>query len=275
VIIRLWLALFLVGILAPLRAQDEPVHMTPEFPLIFPLAQSGENVTVKFPVMINPATVLKPGMVLRTLYVLTLDSQESPSLIDAHKGDADEAYARGPAGGDGGAKMPPELAHELESYRRTVWQVPNNFVLAMAQYPTDEMHLIYERTGKDQVNDMADEHFSFFDGLFVGSPDGKVTVLAVEKESKADLAGIKAGDEIVSVGGFSTQNDLPTFAAAYAAAKKAAKDNEVSSYAMTIRSGGETRQVEIAMPPRIQSGLMDGFDDTPLTPTKPSTPSTP
>jgi len=267
--------MFLVGILVPLRAQDDAVHMTPEFPLTFPLAQNGDNVTVKFPEMINPSTVLKPGMVLRTLYVLTLDSQESPSLIDAHKGSMDQAYSRPLPGSDYGPHMPPELAHELDSYRRTVWQVQNNFVMAMAQFPTDQMHLIFSRTGGEQDKDMADERFSFFDGLFVGSPDGEVTVLAVEKESRSELAGIKAGDEIVSVGGFSTQNDLSTFAAAYAAAKKAAKDNEVSSYAMTVRSGGDVRQVEIAMPPQIKSGLMDGFDDTPLTPTKPSSPSTP
>jgi hypothetical protein len=269
VFIRFWPFLFLLGMLAPLRGQDEPVHMRPEFPLIFPLAQNGNDVTVKFPVLINPATVLKPGMVLRTLYVLSLDLQQTPDLVLAHKGDAEQAYSRAPAGSYDGPKMPPELAHELDGYRRTVWQVANNFVLAMAQYPTDAMHLIYSPTGKDR--DLADERFSFFDGLFVGSPNGKVTVLAVEKESKADKAGIKAGDEIDSVGGISTQNDLPTFAAAYASAKKIATDNEVSSYAMTIRPGGsgEARQVNIAMPPTIKGGLMDGFDSGPA---KPGTP---
>jgi hypothetical protein len=269
VLIRFWLTLVLLAILAPLRGQDEPVHMKPEFPLIFPLAQNGKDVTVKFPVLINPTTVLKPGMVLRTLYVLSLDSQGmSNDLALAHKGDMDEAYARPPPGSNEGPRMPPQLAHELEGYRRTVWQVSNNFILAMAQYPTDEMHLIYSPSGNDQ--DLADERFSFFDGLFVGLPDGKMTVLAVEKESKAEQAGIKAGDEIVSVGGASTQNDLPTFAAAYASAKKTATDNEVPSYPMTIRScGGEARQVNIGMPPTIKSGLMDGFDDGP---TKSGTP---
>jgi len=88
-----------------------------------------------------------------------------------------------------------------------------------------------------------------------------VTVIAVEKESKTEKAGIKAGDEIVSVGGVSTQNDLTAFAAAYASAKKIATDNEVSSYPMAIRSEGdaETRTVNIPMPPKIKSGLMDGF----------------
>ena len=55
-------------------------------------------------------------------------------------------------------------------------------------------------------------------------------MIAVEKESKADHAGIKAGDEIVSVGGISIQNDLATFAADYARAKKIATENEVSTY---------------------------------------------
>ncbi len=74
-------------------------------------------------------------------------------------------------------------------------------------------------------------------------------------------SGVKAGDEIVSVGGVSTQNDLITFAAAYANTKEIAKENEVDTYPMTIRSasGADARHVNIAMPPRIKSGLMDGF----------------
>jgi len=256
---RFCLFLVFLAILAPLRGQDEPVHMRPEFPLIFPLAQNGRDVTVKFPVLINPTTVLKPGMVLRTLYVLTLDSQNSSDLVLAHKGTLEEAYSRPSSSSSDEPKMPPEMAHEIEGYRRTVWEVTNNFVLAMAQYPTDAMHLIYSPTGKDRG--LEDERFSFFDGLFVGLPDGKVTVLAVEKESKAEKAGIKAGDEIVSVGGASTQNDLTAFAAAYSSAKKIATDNEVSSYPMTVRSEGaaETRTADIPMPPKIKSGLMDGF----------------
>jgi membrane-associated protease RseP (regulator of RpoE activity) len=260
VLYRLCLFLFIVAVIAPLRGQDEPVHMTPEFPLIFPLAQNGKYVTVKFPVLINPATVIKPGMVLHVMYVLTsLNADGSSDLALAHKGDMEQAYSRPSPTSLDQPNLPPELAHELEGYRRTDWDVANNFVLAMAQMPTDAMHLIYSPTAKDR--DLKDERFNFFDGLFVGSPDGKVTVLAVEKESKAENAGIKAGDEIVSVGGTPTQNDLNVFAGAYAHAKQVATDNEVDSYPMTIRSAGgaETRTVNIAMPPRIKSSLMDGF----------------
>jgi hypothetical protein len=260
VLIRFWLALILIAIIAPLRAQDEPVHMRPEFPLIFPLTQNGKDVTVKFPVLINPTTVIKPGMVLRVLYILADNGQGSSDLVLAHKGNMEQAYARDPSASSGEkSTIPPEVAHEIEGYRRTVWQVSNNFILAMAQYPTDTMHLIYSPTGKNQ--DLHDERFSFFDGLLVGLPNGKVTVIAVEKESYAEHAGIKAGDEIVSVGGASTQNDLAAFSAAYSAAKKAAKENEVGSYAMTIRSTGgtEARQVNVPLPPKIKSGLMDGF----------------
>jgi predicted metalloprotease with PDZ domain len=170
--------------------------------------------------------------------------------------------------------MPPELAHEIEGYRRTVWQVADNFVLAMAQLPTDSMHLIYSPKATDK--DLVDERFSFFDGLFVGSPDGKVKVIAVEKESKAEASGIKAGDVIVSVGGIPTQDNLSTFASAYATAKATAKENEVPTYPMTIRTGGtgDPHQVNIAMPPRITGGLMDGFDISP-TPQKPPAPASP
>ncbi|MCE0522774.1 MAG: PDZ domain-containing protein [Methylacidiphilales bacterium] len=256
---RFWLPLILSGIAAPLYGQDEPIHMRPEFALTFPLAQNDKVVTVKYPVMINPTTVLKPGMVLRVMYILSVNSDDSSDLDLAHSGNMEESYARNAFGGAGSAQMPANLAHEIEGYRRTVWEVSNNFVLAMAQYPTDAMHLIYSPTGKYQ--DLHDERFNFFDGLLVGLPDGRVTVLAVEKESKADKAGIKAGDEIVSIGGMPAQNDLLAFAAGYAAAKKNASENEADSYPVTIRSAGkgDVETLHVAMPPKLKSGLMDGL----------------
>jgi hypothetical protein len=259
VLIRFSLALILLAIVAPLRAQDAPVRMRPEFPLIFPLAQNGKDVTVKFPVLINPTTVVKPGMVLRVLYILSTRNEGSSDLVLAHKGNMDQAYSRPAPGTSSEAKLPPEVAHEIEGYRRTVWEVPNNFVLAMAQYPTSAMHLIFSTTGQNR--DLDDERFSFFDGLLVGLPNGKVTVLAVEKESKAEAAGIKAGDEIVAVGGASTQNDLAAFAAGYASAKKVARENETDNYSITLRSDGSTgpRTVNVGMPTKIKSGLMEGF----------------
>lgn len=252
----------IAALLAPLHAQDDgPVKMTPEFPLTFPLAKNGKDVTLKFPVLINPTTVLKPGMVLRTLYILAYNNgDDSTDLVLAHKGNMEQAYTRDTSSTGDKAKMPPELAHEIEGYRRTVWEVPNNFVLAMAQYPTDAMHLIYSPTGKDRADDLSDERFSFFDGLFVGLPAGKVTVLAVENDSKADQAGLKAGDEILAVGGIPTQNDLAAFSAAFAATRAKAREDEFPNYPITVRSEGspDARTVNIAMPPSLKSSFLNG-----------------
>jgi len=281
VLFRFFLVLIVLAVTAPLRAQNEPVHMRPEFPLVFPLTTTGQDnqdVTVKYPVMINPATTLKPGMVLRVMFVLSNPSDGSSDLALAHEGTLEQSYARNAFGANGSdQKMSPELAHELEGYRRTVWQVPNNFILAMAQYPTDSMHLIYSTTGKSR--DLQDERFSFFDGLFIGQPDGKVTVIGVEKASKADKAGLKAGDEILAVGGIPTQNDLATFASAYATAKKVATENEVSSYTMTFRrvGSGESQTANISLPPKLSGNLMNNFFDSDKpqkkeTPTPPATP---
>jgi hypothetical protein len=259
---RLCLLPFLVALVAPLQAQDDgPIKMTPEFPLTFPLVLHGTDVTIKFPILINPVTVLKPGMVLRIIYILNYGNADgSNDLILAHKGNMEQAYARGMDSTSDQSKMPPELAHEIEGYRRTVWEVPNNFMLAMAQYPTDAMHLIYSRTGKDKEQDLSDDRFSFLDGLFVGLPGGKVTVLAVEDESKADKAGLKAGDEILAVGGISTRNDLEGFSSAFVAARDKAREDELPSYEMTVRSEGSSgaRTVDIPMPPSLKSTFLNG-----------------
>lgn len=258
---RLCLLLALLELIAPLRAQtDGPVKMTPEFCFTFPVTNSGKDVTVKFPILTNPATVLKPGMVLRVMYILTTANADgSTDLALAHKGNLAQSYSRPTLNPGEQSNMPPEVAHEIEGYRRTVWQVPNNFVMAMAQYPTDALHLMYTPTGRTQ--DLDDTRFSFFDGLMVGLPGGKVTVLAVEKESRAEAAGLKAGDEILAVGSISTQHDLATFAKAYATTKDAAKENEGTTYSMTIRSEGqaEPRTVNIPMPLSLKNGLMHGI----------------
>ncbi len=180
---RFCLILAVLALLIPLRAQDEPVHMRPEFPLVFPLIQNGKEVTVKYPILISPTTEIKPGMVLRVVYQLSNTNPDgSTNLAGAHHGDMEQSYSRPVAGDE--KNIPPEMAHEIEGYRRTVWQVSNNFILALAQYPTDAAHLIFSPSGKDQ--DLQDARFSFFDGLFVGSPNGHVTVIAVERGSKAE-----------------------------------------------------------------------------------------
>ena len=109
--------------------------------------------------------------------------------------------------------MSTEVAHAIEKERRHVWEVPMNFVLAMAQYPTDEMHLIYSPQGDDRH--LADERFSFLDGLFIGLPNGQVTILAVENDSRAAQAGLKADDVITRVGDKPVGSDLNAFANAY------------------------------------------------------------
>jgi hypothetical protein len=255
------LLLVLVGI-TPLWAQeDEPIKMTPELALTMPLTNVGEEVMVKYPVMISPTAIMKPGMVWRTLYILTNGSEGTSDLALAHHGNMEQAFSRSTSSSDSDQqKMPPELAHELEGYRRTVWPVIVNFQLAMAQLPTYRLHLIYSIVHPDKTRELVDERFSFSDGLFIGLPDGKVTVLAVEKGSKADESGVKAGDQIVAVGGIAVPGDLSAYSSTYSAAKRAAKDNEASTFPITLRSTGasESHTVNIAMPLRIKSSLMDG-----------------
>lgn len=255
--------LLFLGLAVTARAQDTdgPIKMTPEFCFAFPVALMNQHdVSVKYPVLINPLTVLKPGMVLRVIYVPPVQT-DSNDLGLAHKGTMEESYSRETANTSAHqAALPPEMAHEIETQRKRVWQVPNNFVLAIAQYPTDTMHLIYSKTGGDRTKDLTDTSFSFFDGMFVGSPDGSVRVLGVEKSSYADQAGIKAGDEITAVGSVSMHGDLTQFSTAFAKVKDAAVDNRAGHFDLTVRSGnGASRQVAISLPPSIKSFLNEGL----------------
>ncbi len=249
----------------PLRAQDlaadGPVKMKPEFCFAFPVVQMNKHdVTVKYPVMVNPVTVLKPGMVLRVIYVPPIQT-DSNDLLGAHKGTMEESYSRETGNTDAHiSSLPPEMEHEIDKQRKRVWEVPGNFVLAIAQYPTDVMHLVYSPTGSDMIDKLNDTSFSFFDGMFIGSPHGGVEVLGVEKGSYADAAGIKAGDEIVAVGNVPMHDgDLPAFAATFASAKAAAHENEAGSFLVTVRNAAGTRTVALSLPPSIKNFLNSGL----------------
>jgi S1-C subfamily serine protease len=151
------------------------------------------------------------------------------------------------------------MQHEIDTQRKRVWEVPNNFVLALAQLPTDTMHLVYSATGSDMIKKLTDTSFSFFDGMFVGSPNNDVEVLGVEKGSYADQGGVKPGDTITAVGGTPVGSDLNAFASTFAAVKKSAHDNQQSSFPLTVRNSAGTRTVSIPLTPSIKSFLNGGL----------------
>jgi hypothetical protein len=257
------LLLLPLALLPPVRGQaaltDGPIKMTPDLALAIPLVVVVKHdVTLKFPILINEVTEIKPGMVLRNIYVPPTPD-DSENLAMAHQGTLQDAYSRAPSSNDNAPKMPPEIARALEHERRTVWEVPVNFQIALAQMPTDAAHLIYSRTGNDLNLD--DERFDFMDGLFLGSPSGGVTVLAVENGSHSDKAGIKAGDQILSVNGRPAPEDLGAFPSVYIAARKEAEESHATSFPVVVRSAGESAShtVNVATPPTIKSMLMEGF----------------
>jgi hypothetical protein len=232
--------------------------MTPDLALAIPLVQVKHDVTVKFPVLINATTVIKPGMVLRNVY-LPPTNDDSNNLALAHEGTLEESYSRSPAQGNGAAPLPPAIAHELERQRRIVWEVPVNFQLALAQLPTDMVHLIYSITGDNRNLD--DQRFNFFDGLFLGSPSPGIFVLGVETGSEADKAGIKAGDQLLSLSGTALPADLAAFPALFFAARKDAADSHAAGFPVVVRSPGEsgTHTASLPAPPTIKSMLMQGL----------------
>jgi hypothetical protein len=258
-------ATFLVLILALIAsravaqiADDGPVKAEPELALAIPLLQKGHDVVLKFPILINRTTVIKPGMILRVMYVPPGQS-DSENLALAHKGNMEESFSRTASSEDSDTpRMSPEMSHFLEGERRTVWEVPINFQLALAQLPTDNLHLIYSTSGDNRNLD--DQRWSLFEGLFLGSPSGGVSVLAVDTQSKAATAGFKAGDLILAVGGVNVPT-LESFPEIYTKARQNAKDMNATSFPFVVRSTGAngTHTVNMPMPPTIKSQLMEGF----------------
>jgi C-terminal processing protease CtpA/Prc len=240
--------ILLVGLLPHLCAQQPQDPMTPSLALSFPLQQAKDFVTVKYPVLMNPNQngIIRPGTQLITIFQITAPTSFNQTVVQ--HGNAEAAYSRDTRSSQEKAEMPEDVAQGINHAITSPWLVTNNFVLALAQFPPDQALIITKKmTGT--ISRTENHSFSFFDGLFLGAPGGKVTIISVENVSPAGDAGLKAGDIITSVGGLPVPS-LETFVASYSKTKEDASTRHKPNYIVSILRDGAPLDIKVAMPPR-------------------------
>jgi predicted metalloprotease with PDZ domain len=91
--------------------------------------------------------------------------------------------------------------------------------------------------------------------MLLAQVGGHVRVLALTHDSRAYVAGVRPGDEILAFGNGMAVGTLDDFIRGYIATKHQARVSGNPSYAMEIRESdsGQTASIQIAAPPSIPS----------------------
>ena len=261
------------------RAQGEELDLQPPLSEVFPSENGIDGVHVKYPVLVNDHTILRPDAMLRFVYV-----DQNPGM-HAHAGSTgggDEewhthitptgalpsgtdavTHGGGAAGGwskndsddtagifdDTGKSDTKRQKAEMQS---EVWTQKALFDDAFEHAADQGTTVVYTVPTKPQLLTAA---FDLPEGMLLGQVDGHVLVLGLKEDSRAYSGGVRPGDQIQSVDGGALKT-LEDFQHAYDAARRAAKGG-VSSYSMVIfrPAVSQTIPVQIAAPPSIPSFL--------------------
>ena len=229
--------------------------LEPHLALSFPFQQGAESTTVKYPVMLAPNFIMKPGDQLRIAYV-PLRNDDAETIRQRNTSNKDSVLTRKNGPQDEGPKLTPAQLATQKMIRETKWAEPKRFQLAFDNLRDSDLSLVYLRTNPV---DLIDVHFDFPEGMFLAEIDGSVRVLAVEKNSKAMQMGIKAGDVILKIGGISVGNTLEGFAKAYSATKRALETSGKKTFPIAYRPGGTGAETtgEVKAPATLKGSIMD------------------
>jgi hypothetical protein len=262
------------------RAQEEPLILTPPLSEVFPLVPAPDGMRLKFPVLLNERTILRPDVLLRFIYLdPNARSRDMGGDDSGHGGggghgghhhggggggsdggDADAAYSRdsggggapGGAGGPGG-NGPPGGGGDKGSQselRTEVWKDTGLFRDALANATDTGTTFVYNFPGKTKPETAS---IDLPDGMLLGEVDGHVEILALANGSRSQQSGVQPGDRFVEI----EQQPVATlrdFERVYPPVKEQAIKSG-HSYAITVWRPAEGKQltIPIVAPPSIPS----------------------
>jgi len=252
--------LLLLAVLLPsgLRAQSvDKLETKPHLALAMPFAERQGGVGMAFPVLVNQRAVVTPKYMLRVIYNPPR-ADDAEVLAIQTQADKEVAYTRVNKLKSEKRLTKQEMA-VMKVSRETHWPNVNMFQLALANAAVRNLRIVY--VDPDNMEDFYDEEIELIDGMLIGNKGGRfVDVLAVEKNSRADAAGVEPGDKIRQVGREAVLGDLLEFASSYQKAKKASGLTSSGGVDLVLQNeGGETREVVIKAPTgaTLNSGMLD------------------
>jgi hypothetical protein len=276
--LRVGFALALIGT-AVARAQEEPLSLQPPLSQAFPLDVTTGGIHVSCPVLVNDHTILRPDALLRFVYIDSTigthghgsDGGDFKSLEGPHgtitkdpntggstHGEEGPASAWGdnPDDGHSGLFDPKkdDQKRNRQELQQEVWTDRSLFTDAFdhaVEIGTTIVYSLPSRTRPETT--MIDPP----EGMLLGEIGGHIRVLAIEPDSRAYQAGIRAGDELRSFGDEVPLATLRDFMSGYEITRQNAKVSGNTGYTLNVwRAGeGDVVAIRIAPPPSIPSFL--------------------
>jgi hypothetical protein len=265
------------------RAQDEQLVLSPPLREVFPLESVPGGVRVKYPVLLNDHTVLRPEAILRFIYLdpnagarargggddgpggVGLHTRVGPGgSISSSEGGTPE-HGGGASGGWGNAdgndvagiydgEKKDDAKQRKSELQKEVWTQTDAFTEALDRATDLGTTLVYSLPPENRPLTAS---LDLPEGMLLAEVAGHVQVLGLTETSRAYTGGIRPGDEIRSFNGGAAIGTLGDFLREYSATKRQARLSGNPTYAMEIwrPAEGQVVSIQIAAPPTIPTFL--------------------
>ena len=236
---------------------------TPSLGVIYPLETSPKGVIFTKSIVLNHETVVEKGSIAQILFQMPQDDDADVKNARRKKTmNLESTFSRST-----NAKLLERQRPEkqlspiqkavLERAYTTTWQDPIKFRGFLHKIPLEKLRLVFRSPGSTNARI---EPLSLPDGMFLALEDNNVKVLALEKHSRAQKAGVPIGSTLKKINGIDIEPNLRSFLELYYEQKDKAK-NEKKPLLVSIQEAADKEIREISFPLPYSFSNDDFFSD--------------
>jgi hypothetical protein len=238
--ITIGILLFTLGMLQECPAQDDALQspFEPSLGLAIPLKQGNEQVLVAQKFLLNNNVIIQPGDQIRVIFPRPEVNDKDVRMKNSKK-NLESTFSRQPSKiGNHDDEYTESAIYRaaLDRSTKTVWKNEMVFRGYIDRMDLTNNILVFQHPGSEQLTV---DLFSFPQDLFLGEINGKITVLAVRKESQSEKLGISAGATLTAMNGKPLTN-LEDFRNRYFNEKKNLEDQNKPMVMTFILKGEST-----------------------------------
>jgi hypothetical protein len=244
----------------PCFAQDEGLQspFEPSLGLAVPLKQGGEQVLVSQKFLLNNNAIIQPGDQIRVIFPRPEVTDKDVRMKNSKK-NIENTFSRQPGKvGNHEDEYTQSAIYRaaLDRATKTVWKDELWFRGYLDRMDLTNNILVFQHPGSDQLTV---DLFSFPQDLFLGENGGKITVLAVRKESQSAKLGISAGATLTAMNG-KPLADLEDFRSRYFQEKQTLEEqNQPMTMTFILKGENTPKDITFKLPTSLNSNplMMD------------------
>ncbi|TFE65881.1 PDZ domain-containing protein [Methylacidiphilum caldifontis] len=241
-----------------------PMKFVPDLKQSQIFAEDENGVHLKYPIIINPYTIISPEALLRVIYVKPemelLTTGLTPTENEGQKKGLAEAASRSTPAMEtepqqGAFREETPQQKEMKMIQQTVWNTGSVFYQAFDFLDAEDLRIIYKEKNKKSLSD---EPINFPEGMVLAQIDSKVVIIALEENGNGYQYGLKAGDQILAINDVGINGNLSDLLSLYRKEKFGIRRTR-SSLKFLVERNGENSPIEVSipLPPSLQGSILD------------------